>query len=141
MRNLTALLAGLLFGLGLIVSGMADPARVLGFFDLFGAWDPTLAFVLAGAVAVSFVGWQIAGRRRTALLGGPLPGRPLGAIDARLIGGGVLFGAGWALAGICPGPSVVGLMTGRWEFWLFFAAMLAGMGAWNVWSMRLRPAA
>jgi len=132
MRKLLALGAGLVFGLGLMISDMANPARVRAFLDLFGGWDPTLVFVMAGAMAMSFIGWRIAARRRRALFGGPLPGRPASVIDASLIGGAVLFGTGWGLVGICPGPSVVALGFGGWEFWLFFAAMVLGMALWNL---------
>lgn len=139
MRKLLSLAAGLLFGLGLLVSGMADPARVTAFLDLFGAWDPTLAFVMGGAMIPSFIGWRIAAGRSRALLGGPLPGRPAGRIDVPLLLGSGLFGVGWGLAGICPGPAVVGLTTGDPGFLWFFLGLGAGMALWTF--VLARPAA
>ncbi|WP_020202484.1 DUF6691 family protein [Cupriavidus sp. WS] len=124
---LSALLAGLVFGLGLILAGMANPAKVLGFLDLAGAWDPSLALVMGGAIALGLVAFALARRRRVSLLG--LPMRLPGArgIDARLVGGSLLFGAGWGLAGICPGPALVLLGAGAWQGAVFVLAMLAGM--------------
>lgn len=136
MRVLAALLAGALFGLGLIVSDMVNPARVLGFLDVAaiatGGWDPTLAFVLGGALVPMALAWRLAGRRTAQgaapLCGGSFPGRPTGA-DVRLIGGAALFGAGWGLVGFCPGPALAALGTGSAEALVFTAAMLAGMAA------------
>ena len=143
MRRLAAFAAGLIFGLGLLVSDMANPARVLAFLDVLaipeGTWDPTLAFVMAGAMAVSALAWALAARRRTALFGGPLPGAPAGRIDARLIGGSALFGLGWGLAGICPGPALTALPLGGAPMAVFVAAMLVGMLAFGL-TQRLRPA-
>ncbi len=127
MRTLIALLSGLVFGLGLMLSDMVNPARVLAFLDIFGAWDLTLAFVMAGGLAVSAGAWALAGRRDRAVCGGVLPGKPTGAIDAQLIGGASLFGLGWGLVGVCPGPAITGLLIGGWPIALFVAAMLAGM--------------
>jgi len=131
MRILVALLSGALFGLGLIVSDMINPARVLGFLDLAtiatGEWDPTLAFVLAGALVPMALAWRLARRRAAPLCGGGFPGRPAGRLDARLIGGAALFGAGWGLVGFCPGPALTALGTGSAEALVFAAAMLAGM--------------
>lgn len=132
MRKLVALLSGLVFGLGLLLSDMVNPARVQAFLDLLGAWDPTLAFVMAGAMALSFLGWRIAAGRTHAFAGGTLPPPPPGGIDRNLVGGAAIFGVGWGLAGICPGPGIVAVATGRWEFLLFFAAMLGGMALWNL---------
>lgn len=132
MRRAVALAAGLVFGLGLVISDMVDPARVRAFLDVFGAWDPTLIFVMGGAMAVSFVGWRVAERRSDALLGGALPGWPGDRVDGRLVGGSALFGIGWGLVGICPGPALVALSaSGAPGFALFFAAMLAGMALWT----------
>jgi len=129
MKLVSPLIAGLLFGLGLILSGMTDPAKVLGFLDLAGAWDPSFAFVMGGATAIAFVAFRVAGRRRTALSGELLHLPEAGRIDGRLIGGSVLFGIGWGLAGLCPGPALVdlGFLDGRAA--LFVIAMLAGAAA------------
>jgi len=129
MRILASLGAGLLFGLGLMLSDMVNPARVLAFLDLFGGWDPTLAFVMAGGLAVSAGAWALAGKVEAPMCGGVLPGAPKGKIDAKLIGGAALFGLGWGLVGICPGPAITGLLIGGWPVALFVAAMLAGMMA------------
>ena len=127
MFVLTSLLAGLVFGLGLIVSGMANPAKVLGFLDLAGAWDPSLALVMAGAIAVGFFAFLVAQNRSRSLLGAEmkLPGAT--HIDRRLVTGSVLFGMGWGLAGFCPGPGLVALGMGQPKAVAFVAAMLAGM--------------
>ena len=127
-----SLLAGLVFGLGLIVSGMANPAKVLGFLDLGGAWDPSLAFVMAGAVAVSTVGFLLAGRRKDSLLGGPITLPGVRHIDRRLVGGSLLFGIGWGIAGFCPGPALVSLGSGEVKALVFVGAMLLGMGLFEV---------
>ena len=127
MTLLTSFLTGLLFGMGLIVSGMTDPSKIIGFLDLAGAWDPSLAFVMAGAVLVGAAGFRIAERRPTSILGGlrQLPGTR--GIDARLILGSMMFGVGWGLAGFCPGPAVVALGAGYDKAVVFVVAMLAGM--------------
>lgn len=124
---LVALAVGLVFGVGLIVSGMADPARVLGFLDVAGRWNPSLAFVMAGAVAVGLMAFAIARRRGRTLGGAPLQWPSARRLDARLIGGALLFGAGWGLAGFCPGPALVGLGMGLRSAAVFVVAMLAGM--------------
>ncbi|WP_447779161.1 DUF6691 family protein [Variovorax boronicumulans] len=129
---IASLLAGLVFGLGLIVSGMANPAKILGFLDLGGAWDPSLAFVMAGAVAVSTVGFLLAGRRKDSLLGGPIALPSLRHIDRRLVGGSLLFGVGWGIAGFCPGPALVSLGSGEVKALVFVGAMLLGMGLFEV---------
>jgi uncharacterized membrane protein YedE/YeeE len=138
MKLLTALLAGLVFGIGLIVSGMADPARVLGFLDLAGQWNPALAFVMAGAVLVAACGFAVAAKRNTSLLGEPIRIPAASAIDRRLVLGSLMFGAGWGLAGYCPGPALVSLATGAREPLLFVAAMLAGMGLFELFERLLR---
>ena len=124
----TSLLAGLVFGLGLIVSGMANPAKVLGFLDLAGAWDPSLAFVMAGAIAVAAFAFALARKRTVSFLGTTmkLPGSR--DIDRRLMIGSVLFGIGWGVAGFCPGPGLVALGMGEIKALVFVAAMLLGMG-------------
>ena len=127
MRGLLALLSGSIFGWGLALSGMMNPARVRGFLDIFGAWDPTLAFVMGGAMAVMGLAW-LARRRMTAPLATDsfnLPGTQL--LDRRLIGGAALFGAGWGLAGLCPGPAIASLATSFVPAAIFVASMAAGM--------------
>ena len=127
MRNLIALASGLVFGLGLIASGMTDPAKVKGFLDLFGAWDPSLALVMGGAIAVGVFGFAAARRRSLSWTGEPMELPTQRAIDGRLVGGGVLFGIGWGIAGFCPGPALVAMGSGMAQAWIFGAAMLAGM--------------
>ncbi len=128
MLQLSALLAGLLFGIGLIGSGMANPRKVLGFLDLAGPWDPSLALVMAGAVGVGVLAFAIAGRRKRSLLGAEMRLPTVRSIDARLVGGSLLFGIGWGVAGFCPGPSLVALGAGVPKAGVFVLAMLAGMG-------------
>jgi len=131
-----AALAGLVFGLGLLVSGMADPQKVLGFLDLAGAWDPSLALVMGGAIALGLPGFALARRRSRSLLGAPmqLPARQ--TIDAPLLFGSALFGIGWGLAGYCPGPALVGTAAGLGSAAIFSMAMLAGMLLYGLWSNR-----
>jgi uncharacterized membrane protein YedE/YeeE len=140
MPVFTALLAGLLFGLGLIVSGMADPAKVLGFLDLAGRWDPSLAFVMAGAIAVGAVAFVLAHRRTTSWLGLDMKLPTARHIDRRLVGGSLLFGIGWGIAGFCPGPGLVALGMGEGKAVIFVLAMLAGMGLFE-WIERRRTSA
>ncbi len=131
MRRVLAFVVGLVFGLGLLVSDMANPARVLAFLDVLaipeGAWDPTLMFVMAGAMSVSAAAWMLARSRRTALFGGPMPGPARPQIDARLVGGSALFGIGWGLSGICPGGGIAALGVGGAPIALFLVAMVVGM--------------
>ena len=123
----TSLLAGLVFGLGLIVSGMANPAKVIGFLDLTGAWDPSLALVMAGAIGVSFFAFLFAKKRSRSLLGADMKLPTGSTIDRRLVIGSTLFGIGWGVAGFCPGPGLVALGMGEVKALIFVAAMLAGM--------------
>jgi uncharacterized membrane protein YedE/YeeE len=127
MGIVTALLAGLVFGCGLLLSGMADPAKVLGFLDLAGAWDPSLALVMGGAIAVALPAFGVAKRQKRTVFDTPVALPPPTPVDARLVGGSVVFGIGWGLVGFCPGPAVVALGLGERSAWLFVAAMLAGM--------------
>ena len=138
MLMLSSLLAGLVFGLGLIVSGMANPAKVLGFLDLAGSWDPSLAFVMAGAIAVGFLAFLLAKKRRLSFLGAEMKLPPAGRIDRRLVAGSLLFGAGWGLAGFCPGPGLVALGMGEPKAAVFVLAMLAGMAIFELLEKR-RP--
>jgi uncharacterized membrane protein YedE/YeeE len=124
---LSAFLSGLLFGLGLIISQMVDPAKVLGFLDIFGDWDPSLAFVMGGAVVVSALGYQIAKRRGVPVLAPRLEIPDRQDLDQHLIGGAAIFGIGWGLLGLCPGPALVALTFGPWQVLVFVPAMIAGM--------------
>lgn len=128
-RNLSALTSGALFGAGLLVSGMIDTAKVQGWLDVFGTWNPTLAFVLGGAVLPMVLVWRIADARGVSLLGTAIPARMPPVFDRKLILGSVLFGAGWALAGFCPGPALASFAIGGWGGALFLLAMVAGMVA------------
>lgn len=132
MRTFTPLLAGLLFGIGLIVSGMANPAKVIAFLDLAGAWDPSLAFVMAGAISIGSIAFHVAGRRATSFLGAEMKLPATGSIDRRLVGGSLLFGIGWGIAGFCPGPALVALGMGHSKSVVFVIAMLAGMGLFEL---------
>lgn len=136
MTLFTALLAGLIFGLGLLLSGMASPAKVLGFLDVAGAWDPSLALVMAGAIAVGLVAFGVAGQRSRSLLDQPMQLPSNRQIDRRLVGGSVLFGIGWGLAGFCPGPALVALGVGSGPALVFVAAMLAGMKLFDLLERR-----
>ncbi len=144
-RRIAAILAqfgaGALFGVGLLVSGMANPAKVLNFLDLSaiyaGTWDGSLAFVMIAAVAVAFIGFRLARRRPRPLLAAQFPAQPSPVVDARLLVGACLFGLGWGLAGYCPGPALVGLGAGSPKAALFVLAMLAGMAAARWLSLRI----
>ena len=127
MNAIFAILSGLVFGLGLIGSGMTDPAKVKGFLDLAGAWDPSLGLVMGGAIAVGVLAFALAKRRERSWTGQRMELPRSTVIDARLLGGGVLFGMGWGLAGYCPGPALVALGGGSASAGLFVLAMLAGM--------------
>jgi uncharacterized protein len=136
---LTALGAGILFGVGLVVSQMIDPGKVLGFLDITGRWDPSLALVMAGALAVAVPGFRLARGRGTPALGGQFAAPASRTIDRKLIGGAALFGVGWGLVGFCPGPAIAALALLRWEAALFVVAMLAGAALYH--RSRLRRAA
>ncbi|MEM7752724.1 MAG: DUF6691 family protein [Pseudomonadota bacterium] len=127
MRNLAAFAAGGVFGVGLWVSGMTDTGKVIGWLDIFGDWDPTLAFVLGGAVGVMAVAWRIAAARAAPVLGGAFPKAPAPRLGRNLAMGSVLFGMGWGLVGLCPGPAMASLLWGGTGGILFLVAMLAGM--------------
>lgn len=131
MNILFAFASGLVFGIGLIIAGMANPAKVLGFLDLAGTWDPSLAFVMGGGIAVGLVAFTFAKRRTSSLLGLPMQMPSARHLDRRLIGGSALFGIGWGLAGICPGPGLVLLGAGATKGLVFVAAMLAGMAVFE----------
>lgn len=132
MKVLMALLSGALFGVGLILSGMTDPAKVLGFLDLAGMWDPSLACVMGGAVLVAALAFSVAARRRASLLGEAMPLPAGGRIDRRLVLGGLTFGVGWGMAGYCPGPAMASLAIGGGKPAVFVAAMLVGMALFSL---------
>ena len=127
MKLLSAFVAGLVFGLGLLLSGMADPSKVIAFLDLAGAWDPSLGFVMGGAIIVASIGFFFASKRSRAVLGDVMRMPTATRINRRLVLGSLVFGAGWGLAGYCPGPAVASLLSGRSEPLIFVIAMLAGM--------------
>lgn len=132
MHIITALASGLLFGIGLIVSGMTDPSKVIGFLDLAGRWDPSLAFVMGGAIAIGLVAFAFAAKRDKSLLGDKIRLPTATHIDRRLVFGGLAFGAGWGLAGYCPGPALASLVDGGAKPLIFSAAMLAGMAIFTL---------
>ena len=136
MLNLNAFVVGLLFGLGLIISGMTDPAKVIGFLDLAGAWDPSLAFVMAGAILIGAVGFTIAKKRQFSLLGAPMRLSSVTKLDTRLLLGSLVFGIGWGLSGFCPGPAVVSAAAGQPKAWLFVISMLSGMALYTLLERR-----
>lgn len=134
--NIAALLCGLIFGLGLILSGMGSPAKVQNFLDVFGTWDPSLGFVMGGAIAVGLIAFTWAKQRKTAVLGDPMQLPTSTAIDSKLLTGSALFGIGWGMAGFCPGPALMNLSTLNPEVWIFVAAMLVGMLLQHAWSSK-----
>ena len=136
MTRLTAFIAGLLFGIGLLLAGMADPAKVLAFLDLAGNWDPSLAFVMGGGIGAAIVPFTLARRRQQSLAGCPMQLPTRRDIDAPLIIGSLLFGIGWGIAGICPGPAVVVAGSGNLAILPFVLAMLAGIGLYRLYEKR-----
>jgi hypothetical protein len=139
MQIIMALVAGLVFGLGLILSGMTNPAKVIGFLDLAGNWDPSLALVMAGAIAAAFLPFRLAKGRPAALLGGPIRLPTATVIDRRLVLGSLAFGIGWGLAGYCPGPALASLLSGGIKPVIFVVSMLAGMAVFEL--LQWRPQA
>jgi uncharacterized membrane protein YedE/YeeE len=133
LNILISFVVGLIFGLGLIVSGMGNPAKVLGFLDLAGNWDPSLMFVMGGAITVGVIAFGFAGRRTTSLLGDPMQMPTARQIDKRLVVGSAVFGIGWGLAGICPGPAFVLLGVGSVKSIVFVSALLAGMALFETY--------
>jgi hypothetical protein len=127
MPTVVAFVVGLVFGIGLIVAGMTNPARIVGFLDIFGRWDPSLAFVMIGAIPVAFVGFRIAGSRAAPLVADAFHMPTATAVDWRLAGGAAIFGVGWGLGGFCPGPAITAIGFGLVQPLIFVAAMLAGM--------------
>lgn len=133
MSIVTAFITGLVFGLGLILSGMTDPSKVIGFLDLAGNWDPSLAFVMGGAIVVGSIAFHFAKERTKAVLGDAMRLPTAKQIDLRLVLGGLAFGAGWGLAGYCPGPALASLAQGGSKPVIFVIAMLAGMVIYEMW--------
>ena len=127
MRLILAYLAGTVFGIGIALSGMANPAKVLNFFDVAGSWDPSLAFVMGGALTVTVLGYRLAWRRTAPLAATRFALPEATTIDRRLIGGAVVFGIGWGIAGFCPGGALPALATGRSDVLIFVAALIAGI--------------
>lgn len=138
-RSFFAAIAGALFGAGLLVSGMIDTVKVQGWLDVFGDWDPTLAFVMGGAIIPMFLAWRVAEKRKTALLGTPIPVQVEQRLDGQLIGGSVLFGAGWGLVGLCPGPALAAALLNGWGGAVFLLAMVAAMVATPALLRIIRP--
>lgn len=134
MKNLTAFAIGLLFGIGLLVSGMNQPPKVLGFLDLFGRWDSSLIFVMGAGLAVSAAGFAIARMRGKALVGGPLYLPEKTKIDPRLLVGALIFGVGWGLSGVCPGPAIINVGFATLPATIFFVAILAGMAVYEIFN-------
>lgn len=132
MQIIAAFIVGLIFGIGLIVSGMTDPSKVIGFLDLAGRWDPSLGLVMAGAVVVGLLAFPFATRRDRSLLGNAMRLPTATQIDRRLVLGGLAFGVGWGLAGYCPGPALASLASGGAKPLIFSAAMLAGMALFEL---------
>ena len=139
MALFSAFVSGLLIGLGLLVSGMADPARVIAFLDVAGSWDPALLLVMAGAVGVSAVGFALARKTPQTPLSLPRQWPTAKTVDVPLIAGALLFGIGWGMAGVCPGPALIGMAMGKPAFWLFGVGLFAGMllfSWWDTWRKR-----
>ena len=137
--NKLAFFSGLLFGLGVLLSGMTNPDKVLGFLNIASAWDPSLLLVLITAVLVAFVPMQLAQRRSKALLGDPIAFPDTRSITGRLILGSAVFGVGWGMTGLCPGPSLASLASLHAPQWLFFASMVAGMTGFELWQRATAP--
>lgn len=127
MKLIATYLIGLVFGVGISISGMANPAKVLNFFDIAGAWDPSLIFVMGGALVTTFVGYKLVFGRKTPIFEPGFSVPTSRSIDAKLVGGSAVFGIGWGIAGFCPGGALPALGTGRWEVFVFTGALLAGI--------------
>ena len=134
--TLSSFLIGVLFGIGLLVAGMANPAKVLAFLDLAGAWDPSLALVMGGAIAVGLIAFRLAGQRKVSVLGEPMRLPTRRDIDRRLVFGSLGFGVGWGLAGFCPGPALVAFGALEAKAMVFVVAMLVGMAAFELMERR-----
>lgn len=139
MQRAIEFLVGLLFGLGLLLSGMTDPGKVIGFLDISGLWDPSLAFVMGGAILVGFFAFTVAKKRTQSFLGGAMQLPTASHIDRRLVVGSALFGAGWGVAGFCPGPALVSMAAGQPKAAVFVVAMLAGMALFTLAERLMQP--
>ena len=139
MHLILVYLIGVIFGTGIVISGMANPAKVINFFDVAGSWDPSLAFVMGGALIVAGIGYRLVFGRARPLFEGKFMLPTARNLDARLIGGSAVFGIGWGIAGFCPGGALPALGTGRWEVFAFAAAMLAGIFAARTLQSLSRP--
>lgn len=128
-----AFLSGILFGIGLLVSGMTDPAKVIAFLDIAGAWDPSLILVMITAVLVALVPMQMAQRRAKSVIGEKIAFPTTSGITGKLILGSAIFGVGWGMTGLCPGPSLASLAASTWQEWLFFSSMVVGMTGFEIW--------
>jgi hypothetical protein len=128
-----AFLSGILFGIGLLVSGMTDPAKVIAFLDIAGAWDPSLILVMITAVLVALVPMQMAQRRAKSVIGEKIAFPTTSGITGKLILGSAIFGVGWGMTGLCPGPSLASLAASTWQEWLFFGSMVVGMTGFEIW--------
>ena len=137
MQALASFLCGLIFGFGLLISGMTQPAKVLGFLDIFGRWDPTLVFVMVGALAVSSVGYALARRQIRPVIAAEHFWPKKTDIDRPLVIGSVLFGIGWGLVGLCPGPALENLASLSPRVFVFVIAMIAGMGVFDIWEWQV----
>lgn len=131
MQRLMAFICGVVFGLGLLLSGMVNPAKVLGFLDLAGQWDPSLGMVMLGAIGTALLPMQWSRKKTCSLLGSPMRIPALRTLDRRLVVGSLVFGVGWGIAGICPGPALALVLTGHWQIMVFVLAMLAGMAVYS----------
>jgi uncharacterized membrane protein YedE/YeeE len=140
MQALASFLCGLIFGAGLLISGMTQPAKVLGFLDIFGRWDPTLAFVMAAALAISSVGYMLARHQKRPILAAQHFWPSRADINRPLVIGSLFFGTGWGLVGLCPGPALENLVSLSPRVFVFVMAMIAGMGALDLWQRRAPPA-
>lgn len=139
MNAVSAFVAGLLLGMGLIISGMTDPSKIIGFLDLAGKWDPSIAFAIGGAVLVAFVAFRFARKLTVSFLGAPMHLPAARQVDRQLILGSLAFGVGWGLAGYCPGPAVVALGAGQDKAVVFVIAMIAGMALYEAVDRLLHP--
>lgn len=132
LDTLSSLIVGLIFGIGLILAGMTNPAKVIGFLDITGTWDPSLAFVMGGAILVAIVAFRFAKKRTINFLGGAMRMPTSDMIDKRLVIGSLLFGAGWGMAGFCPGPALTSIGTGNPKAVIFVIAMIVGMAIFEL---------
>ncbi|MDF3416120.1 YeeE/YedE family protein [Sulfitobacter sp. M57] len=140
MKLIAIYFIGIIFGVGISISGMANPAKVLNFFDVFGTWDPSLMFVMGGALLTTFIGYKLVFGRKAPIFDGTFRVPTSRSIDAKLVGGSAVFGIGWGIAGFCPGGALPALGTGRWEAFAFVGALIAGIVIAR-WIMNRQPAA